>query len=103
MLVANINASSSNGRTADSDSVNLGSSPGEAAITEALIFQGFFIFKAATVRKFRTTAADGKNYSTQFYNLDMIISLGYRIKSSIATQVRIWATERIIIKFYGIG
>ena len=49
----------------------------------------------SVVRKFRTTAADGKNYSTQFYNLDMIISLGYRIKSSIATQLRIWATERI--------
>ena len=49
----------------------------------------------SVVRKFRTTAADGKNYSTQFYNLDMIISLGYRIKSSIATQFRIWATERI--------
>lgn len=46
MFVANINASSSNGRTADSDSVNLGSSPGEAANIKALIFQGFSYFKS---------------------------------------------------------
>ena len=49
----------------------------------------------SVVRKFRTTAADGKNYNTTYYNLDMIISLGYRIKSSIATQFRRWAAERI--------
>lgn len=49
----------------------------------------------SVVRKFRTTAADGKKYEVSYYNLDMIISLGYRIKSSIATQFRIWATERI--------
>jgi len=47
------------------------------------------------VRKFRTTASDGKNYNVTYYNLDMIISLGYRIKSSIATRFRRWATERI--------
>ena len=47
------------------------------------------------VRKFRTTASDGKNYETTFYNLDLIISLGYRIKSRIATQFRIWATQRL--------
>ena len=46
----------------------------------------------ATVRKFRTTATDGKSYNTAFYNLDLIISLGYRIKSHIATKFRIWAT-----------
>lgn len=44
---------------------------------------------------FRTTAADGKTYAVNHYNLDMIISLGYRIKSSIATQFRRWATERL--------
>lgn len=49
----------------------------------------------SVVRKFRTTAADGKRYLTAHYNLDMIISLGYRIKSSIATQFRRWATERL--------
>ena len=38
-------------------------------------------------KKFLLTAADGKNYSTKHYNLDMIISLGYRIKSHIATQL----------------
>ncbi len=45
--------------------------------------------------KIRTTAADGKTYAVNHYNLDMIISLGYRIKSSIATQFRRWATERL--------
>ena len=47
------------------------------------------------VRKFRTTASDGKNYNVTYYNLDMIISLGYRIKSKIATNFRRWATERL--------
>lgn len=41
------------------------------------------------------TAADGKTYSTQFYNLDAIISVGYRVNSSQATAFRIWATERL--------
>jgi hypothetical protein len=49
----------------------------------------------SVVRKFRTTASDGKNYETTFYNLDLIISLGYRIKSHIATRFRIWATTRL--------
>lgn len=49
----------------------------------------------SVVREFRTTAADGKDYNTKHYNLDMIISLGYRIKSIVATQFRKWATERI--------
>ena len=41
------------------------------------------------------TAADGKKYETQFYNLDAIISVGYRVNSSQATAFRIWATERL--------
>ena len=49
----------------------------------------------SVVRKFRTTAADGKNYLVSHYNLDMIISLGYRVKSAIATRFRRWATERL--------
>ena len=49
----------------------------------------------AVVRNFRTTGADGKMYSTKHYNLDMIISLGYRIKSKIATRFRQWATQRL--------
>ena len=51
--------------------------------------------EASVVRKFRTTAADGKNYLVSHYNLDMIISLGYRVKSAIATRFRRWATERL--------
>jgi len=41
------------------------------------------------------TAADGKKYPTQFYNLDAIISLGYPVNSTKATYFRIWATERL--------
>jgi hypothetical protein len=47
------------------------------------------------VRKFRTTAADGKTYDMEHYNLDMIISLGYRVNSRIATKFRQWATTRL--------
>lgn len=59
------------------------------------IFAEGKLSKNSVVRKFRTTAADGKSYETYFYNLDMIISLGYRIKSLTATKFRIWATERL--------
>ncbi len=41
------------------------------------------------------TAADGKNYRTKLYNLDVIISVGYRVKSIRGTQFRIWATQRL--------
>ena len=59
------------------------------------IFEECELDEEAVVRKFRTTASDGKNYNVTYYNLDMIISLGYRIKSSIATKFRRWATERL--------
>jgi hypothetical protein len=49
----------------------------------------------AVVRNFRTTAKDGKSYNTSFYNLDVIISVGYRVKSLRGTQFRVWATERL--------
>lgn len=49
----------------------------------------------SVVRNFRTTASDGKNYNIQYYNLDVIISVGYRVKSLRGTQFRIWATERL--------
>jgi len=49
----------------------------------------------SVVRNFRTTAADGKNYEVEHYNLDLIISLGYRVKSQVATKFRIWATNRL--------
>ena len=41
------------------------------------------------------TASDGKKYKTQFYNLDMIISIGYRVNSKEATEFRIWATNTL--------
>ena len=47
----------------------------------------------SVIRKFRITAADGKNYDTAHYNLDVIISVGYRVKSLRGTQFRIWATN----------
>lgn len=59
------------------------------------IFEEEELEEKAVVRKFRTTASDGKNYNVTYYNLDMIISLGYRIKSKIATNFRQWATERL--------
>ena len=59
------------------------------------IFEEGELDRDAVVRKFRTTAADGKEYVVKHYNLDMIISLGYRVKSIIATRFRRWATERL--------
>ncbi|MBI5755411.1 MAG: virulence RhuM family protein [Nitrospirae bacterium] len=47
------------------------------------------------MKDFLITAADGKKYQTKFYNLDMIISIGYRIKSHIATRFRQWATQQL--------
>jgi hypothetical protein len=49
----------------------------------------------SVVKEYLTTAADGKNYATKFYNLDVIISVGYRVKSHRGTQFRIWATQRL--------
>jgi len=49
----------------------------------------------AVVKESLTTAADGKKYATKFYNLDVIISVGYRVKSLRGTQFRIWATQRL--------
>src|SRR5690554_5972646 len=47
----------------------------------------------AVVKKSLTTAKDGKKYNTKFYNLDVIISVGYRVKSKQGTQFSIWATN----------
>lgn len=47
------------------------------------------------VRKFRTTASDGKNYQVMYFNLDMIIAIGYRVRTPIGMQFRQWATARL--------
>ena len=59
------------------------------------IFEEGELDQSSVVRKFRTTGTDGKTYNVIHYNLDLIISLGYRIKSIIATNFRRWATERL--------
>jgi hypothetical protein len=59
------------------------------------IFEEGELQKDSVVRNFRTTATDGKNYEVNHYNLDVIISVGYRVKSLRGTQFRIWATERL--------
>jgi hypothetical protein len=57
------------------------------------IFASGELSDESAIRKFRNTAADGKSYLTQFYNLDAIISVGYRVNSLRATQFRQWATQ----------
>ena len=59
------------------------------------IFEEGELNEVSVVRKFRTTAADSKEYLVSHYNLDMIIALGYRIRSIIATRFRQWATKRL--------
>ena len=59
------------------------------------IFEEGELQRDSVVRKFRTTAKDGKNYNVEHYNLDLIISLGYRVKSQIATKFRQWATVHL--------
>ena len=49
----------------------------------------------SVVKENLTTAKDGKNYKTKFYNLDLIIAVGYRVKSVRGTQFRIWANKLI--------
>ncbi|MDY0104740.1 MAG: virulence RhuM family protein [Lentimicrobium sp.] len=67
------------------------------AITKHLknIFDTRELREEAVCSKMELTAADGKSYSTQIYNLDAIISVGYRVNSVQATHFRIWATERL--------
>lgn len=59
------------------------------------IFEEGELVENSVVKEYLTTAADGKNYRTKYYNLDVIISVGYRVKSLRGTQFRIWATERL--------
>jgi hypothetical protein len=69
----------------------------KATISEHIknIFDEGELGEISVVRNFRTTATDGKNYDTNYYNLDVIISVGYRVKSMQGTQFRIWATQRL--------
>ena len=69
------------------------------------IFKEGELVKDSVVREFRTTAADGKTYVTNYYNLDVIISVGYRVKSKRGTQFRIWANtvlKEYLIKGYAV-
>ena len=69
----------------------------KATISEHIsnLFKERELDEKSVVRNFRTTAADGKEYQTNYYNLDVIISVGYRVKSRQGTQFRIWATQRL--------
>ena len=59
------------------------------------IFASGELQEDSVIRKIRTTASDGKGYLTSFYSLDAIISVGYRVNSTQATQFRIWATQTL--------
>lgn len=70
------------------------------------IFKEEELQKDSVVAKNATTASDGKTYQVDYYNLDVIISVGYRIKSKRGTQFRIWANQIIkeyLIKGYSIN
>lgn len=59
------------------------------------IFEEGELIKDAVVRNYRTTANDGKNYDVEYYNLDMIIAIGFRVRSTTGTKFRIWANEKL--------
>ena len=59
------------------------------------IFKDAELIENSVVKDSLTTASDGKKYQTKFYNLDAIISVGYRVKSAVATRFRIWATQKL--------
>ena len=59
------------------------------------IFEEEELVKEAVVRNYRTTASDGKNYDVAYYSLDMIIAIGFRVRSSTGTKFRIWAKDRL--------
>ena len=70
------------------------------------IFKEEELIVNSVVKESLTTASDGKNYSTKYYNLDVIISVGYRVKSARGTQFRIWATQKLkdyLVKGYAIN
>lgn len=59
------------------------------------IFEEGELKEISVVKEYLTTASDGKKYRTKFYNLDVVISVGYRVKSLRGTRFRIWSTERL--------
>ena len=59
------------------------------------IFEEEELDELSTVRKFRTVASNGKTYNINYYNLDMIVAIGFRVKSNIGTNFRKWANERL--------
>jgi len=59
------------------------------------IFKEGELDENSVIRNFRTTATDGKEYWVKYYNLDVIISVGYRVKSQQGTRFRIWATQQL--------
>jgi len=70
------------------------------------IFRESELEEISVIRKFRITAADGKTYETAHYNLDVIISVGYRVKSQQGTRFRQWATQVLrdhIVKGYTVN
>ena len=70
---------------------------GRSTITEHIqnIFQEGELDSNSVCREFRRTGADGKEYLVKYYNLDLIIAVGYRVKSTQGTAFRKWATERL--------
>jgi len=70
------------------------------------VFKEGELSKKSVVANFATTATDGKSYQVAYYNLDVIISVGYRVKSKQGTQFRIWATSKLkelLVKGYAIN
>ena len=59
------------------------------------IFDEGELEKNSVVKKFLTTATDGKTYNVVFYSLEMIIAVGYRVRGVRGTQFRQWATEHL--------
>jgi hypothetical protein len=59
------------------------------------VFEEGELHRDSVVAEFATTAADGKTYQVEYFNLDVVISVGYRVKSHRGTQFRIWATQRL--------
>lgn len=78
---------------------------GRSTITEHIqnVFKEGELVEKSVCREFRRTGSDGKEYAVKHYNLDVIISVGYRVKSVRGTQFRIWATQRLKMNLKNTG